>query len=164
MKKQTRRMKRMERRRKKVGGLMLTSLMDIFTILVFFLLVNSSSNEVMQTPKEVKLPDSIVEAKPRETVVVMVTPEMVLVQGENVIKTSDLLVKSQSDIVPPITDRLEHLEANIIGISTKTAVESKEITIQADKSIPFVALKKIMSTCTHSGYGKISLAVNQKGA
>ncbi len=66
------------------------------------------------------------------------------------------------DTVAEITQRLEQLEKNIIGISTKTAVESKEVTILADKTIPFRALKKIMSTCTGSGYGKISLAVTQK--
>ena len=61
-----------------------------------------------------------------------------------------------------VTERLERLERNIIGISTKAAVENKEITLLADKSIPFSALKKVMSTCTHFGYGKISLAVIQK--
>jgi biopolymer transport protein ExbD len=163
MKKTTRRMKRMERNRKKTPGLNLTSLMDVFTILVFFLLVNSSSSEVLQTPKQIKLPDSIVETKPRETVVIMVSPEMVVVQGENVIGTPELL-ESKTEMVPEVTERLAQLERNIIGISTKAAVEGKEITLLADKTIPFRALKKIMSTCTNSGYGRISLAVTQKGA
>ena len=68
--KASRRIRRMERSRKKVTGLNLTSLMDVFTILVFFLLANSSSNEVLSTPKHIKLPDSVVESKPRETVVI----------------------------------------------------------------------------------------------
>jgi len=55
----------MGRSRKKLSGLNLVSLMDVFTILVFFLLANSSSNEVLTTPKQIKLPDSVVEAKPR---------------------------------------------------------------------------------------------------
>jgi biopolymer transport protein ExbD len=163
MKKTTRRMKRMERNRKKTPGLNLTSLMDVFTILVFFLLVNSSSSEVLQTPKQIKLPVSIVETKPRETVVIMVSPEMVVVQGENVIGTPELL-ESKTEMVPEVTERLAQLERNIIGINTKAAVEAKEITLLADKTIPFKALKKIMSTCTNSGYGRISLAVTQKGA
>jgi biopolymer transport protein ExbD len=86
---------------------------------------------------------------------------MVLVQGEAVISTVELL-DVKNDTVAAITERLEQLERNIIGINTKTAVESKEVTILADKTIPFRALKKIMSTCTGSGYGKISLAVTQK--
>jgi biopolymer transport protein ExbD len=152
----------MERNRKKVMGLNLTSLMDVFTILVFFLLANSSASEVLTTPKQIKLPDSVVEAKPRETVVIMVSPEAVLVQGEAVISTSELL--SGPDRIPAIAERLAQLERNIIGINTKTAVASKEITLLADKTIPFSVLKKIMSTCTDSGYGRISLAVIQKAA
>ncbi len=160
---ESRRIRRMERSRKKVMGLNLTSLMDVFTILVFFLLANSSSSEVLSTPKMIKLPDSVVETKPRETVVITVSPEAVLVQGEVVIGMSELLAATD-DSVPAISERLARLERNIIGFSTKGIVDSKEVTILADKSIPFRVLKKIMSTCTGSGYGRISLAVIQKAA
>lgn len=159
----SRRIRRMGRNKKKVEGLNLTSLMDVFTILVFFLLFHSSGGEAVEAPKQIKLPDSVVETKPRETVVIMVSPEVVLVQGEAVISTPQLL-EDRVETVVEITDRLKQLERNIIGISTKTIVESKEVTILADKSIPFSALKKIMSTCTGSGYGRISLAVIQKAA
>jgi biopolymer transport protein ExbD len=157
----SRRMRRMERSRKKVPGLNLTSLMDVFTILVFFLLANSSSSEVLTTPKLIKLPDSVVETKPRETVVIMVSPDAVLIQGESVVATPELL-SAKSDHIPAISARLALLERNIIGISTKQVAESKEVTLLADKTIPFRALKKIMTTCTDSGYGRISLAVIQK--
>ena len=159
----SRRIRRMERSRKKIAGLSLVSLMDVFTILVFFLLANSSSSEVLTTPKQIKLPDSVVEAKPRETVVIMVSPEVVLVQGKSVVATPDMLA-SKNEKVPEITERLSQLERNIIGISTKTVAESREITILADKTIPFRVLKKIMTTCTDSGYGMISLAVVQKAS
>ena len=161
--KNSRRLKRMARNKKKVSGLNLTSLMDVFTILVFFLLFHSSGGEAVEAPKQIKLPDSIAEAKPRETVVIMVSPDVVLVQGEAVIETAELLI-SGKETIGEITARLEQLERNIIGISTRTVVDSKEVTILADKSIPFSALKKIMSTCTGSGYGRISLAVIQKAA
>jgi biopolymer transport protein ExbD len=151
----------MGRNKRKVTGLNLTSLMDVFTILVFFLLFHASSSEVMEAPKQIKLPDSVVETKPRETVVIMVSPEVVLVQGEAVVSTTELL-ENKIETVSEITERLKQLERNIIGISTKAIVESKEVTILADKTIPFKALKKIMSTCTGSGYGRISLAVLQK--
>ena len=159
----SRRMRRMGRNKKKVSGLNLTSLMDVFTILVFFLLFHSSGSEVVEAPKQIKLPDSVVETKPRETVVIMVSPEMVVVQGKGVVRTAELL-DADNDTVDEITARLEQLERNIIGISTKAVVASKEVTILADKTIPFRALKKIMSTCTGSGYGRISLAVIQKSA
>jgi len=154
-------MKRMGRNKRKVAGLNLTPLMDVFTILVFFLLFHSSGGDILETPKQIKLPDSVVETKPRETVVIMVSPEVVVVQGEAVVNTPELLDDSVR-MVAGITDRLEQLERNIIGISTKAVAEGKEITILADKTIPFKVLKKIMSTCTGSGYGRISLAVVQK--
>lgn len=157
----TRRMKRMARSRRKITGLNLTPLMDVFTILVFFLLFHSSGGDILETPKQIKLPDSVVETKPRETVVIMVSPEVVVVQGEAVVNTPELLDDSVR-MVAGITERLEQLERNIIGISTKAVAEGKEITILADKTIPFKVLKKIMSTCTGSGYGRISLAVIQK--
>jgi biopolymer transport protein ExbD len=154
-------MKRMGRNKRKVTGLNLTPLMDVFTILVFFLLFHSGGGDILETPKQIKLPDSVVETKPRETVVIMVSPEVVVVQGEAVVNTPELLDDSVR-MVAGITERLEQLERNIIGISTKAVAEGKEITILADKTIPFKVLKKIMSTCTGSGYGRISLAVIQK--
>ena len=159
----SRRMKRMGRNKRKVTGLNLTPLMDVFTILVFFLLFHSSGGDILDTPKHIKLPDSVVEAKPRETVVIMVSPQVVVVQGEAVVNTPELLDDGIGR-VQAVTARLEQLDRNIIGISTKTVAESKEITILADKTIPFKVLKKIMSTCTDSGYGRISLAVIQKTA
>jgi len=157
----TRRMKRMGRNKKKIAGLVLTPLMDVFTILVFFLLFHSANGDVLETPKQIALPESVVEAKPRETVVIMVSPDDVVVQGQPVVGTSDLLDDSIGP-VSKITERLAQLERSIIGISTKTVIENKEVTILADKSIPFKILKKIMSVCTGFGYGKISLAVIEK--
>ena len=161
--KNRRRLKRMGRSKKKITGLNLTALMDVFTILVFFLLFHSAGGDVLESPREIKLPDSVVESKPRETVVIMVSPDVVLVQGEAVISTTELL-EGNNATVNEVRERLKQLERNIIGISTKTIAESKEITLLADKTIPFKVLKKIMSTCTASGYGKISLAVIQKAA
>jgi len=157
----SRRMRRMGRSKKKVAGLMLTPLMDVFTILVFFLLFHSGGGDILEAPKQIKLPESIVETKPKETVVIMVSPEVVMVQGEAVISTPELL-EDRIKTVAVIAERLKQLERNIIGISTKTVVQSKEVTILADKAIPFKVLKKIMSTCTGSGYERISLAVIQK--
>jgi biopolymer transport protein ExbD len=80
-----------------------------------------------------------------------------MVQGESVVSTSELY-EDRIAMVAQIKDRLQELEQDI-GV---TASEGKEITLLADKTIPFKVLKKIMSTCTASGYGRISLAVTQK--
>jgi biopolymer transport protein ExbD len=161
--KETRRMRRMARNRKKVPGLNLTSLMDVFTILVFFLLANSESNQVVTPPKQIELPSSIVESKPRETVVIIIGADQVVVQGEAIIETRDL-IETKEGFIPEISEQLALLGSSVIGISAKTVSDSQEVTILADKTIPFNVLKKVMSTCTLSGYGKISLAVLQKSA
>jgi biopolymer transport protein ExbD len=157
----TRRIKRMARNRRKISKMNLTSLMDVFTILVFFLLVNSGSVELVEAPKDVKLPESQVKTKPRETVVIFVSPEDVLVQGKVVARVDDILGGNEGMILS-ITERLAELKANVIGTSTMAVSESAEVTILADKSVPFVVIRRIMSTCTEGGYENVSLAVIQK--
>ena len=162
--KQNRRVKRMARASKqKKPSLNLVSLMDVFTILVFFLLVNSSSSDVMEQPKSVKLPESIVDSKPRETVIVLVTEDNVLVMGDVVMSTQDVIA-SKDAVMEPIRDRLMLQQQKVIGIKTRAVAESKEVTVLAHKTLPFKLLKKVMASCTSAGYGKISLAVVQKAS
>jgi biopolymer transport protein ExbD len=158
--KSSRRMQRLGRYRPKLNTINLTSLMDVFTILVFFLLVNSGT-EVLQTPREMVLPESVVEVKPRETVVIFVNQEEVIVQGEPVVRTADILASDGGDIVP-IMARLAELQDRVIGVRTQAVLDSMEVTILADKTIPFSVVKQVMSTCTAQGYERISLAVVQK--
>ena len=159
----TRRIKRMSRNRGKIAKMSLTSLMDVFTILVFFLLVNSGSVEIMEAPKTVTLPESKVQAKPRETVVIFVSRDEVLVQGKAVALVADILA-DQSVTIDPITLRLAELSENVLGPNTQFVAASREVTILADRSVPFGVIKKIMSTCTGEGYENISLAVIQKAS
>jgi biopolymer transport protein ExbD len=159
--KNSRRIKRMSRNRRPLAMLSLTSMMDVFTILVFFLLVNTGQTELLTPPKDLALPMSVVESKPRETVVIFVNQDQVLVQGEAIVRTADIVV-SEHTIVEPIAARLATLQDKVIGVRTETVAKSKEVTILADKLIPFDVIKMIMSTCTSQGYTKISLAVIQK--
>lgn len=157
----SRRMKRMERTNRKgqiTGlGLNLIPMMDVLTVLVFFLLFHSFNGDMPAA--KIRLPDSLVETRPRETVHIVVTPEVVLVQDEAVVSTSKLLDDNMG-IVQEVAERLKQLEPHL----PKTFAENKELTLLADKTIQFKVLKKIMSTCTAAGYGKISLAVVQKAA
>lgn len=157
----SRRINRMSRNRRKITKMNLTSLMDVFTILVFFLLVNSGSVELLEAPKNVKLPESRVETKPRETVVIFVSSEDVLVQGVLVAKVVDIL-EGRAGTTDPIIRRLQELKENVVGVNTQTVADSLEVTILADKSVPFLVIRKIMSTCTEGGYENVSLAVIQK--
>jgi biopolymer transport protein TolR len=157
----SRRMKRMERtnRHGRITGLGLNliPMMDVLCVLVFFLLFHSFNGD---TPSaKFTLPASVVESRPRETVHIVVTPEAVLVQDEAVVSTRKLL-DDNVETVQEIATRLKQLEPYL----PQTTAENRELTLLADKTIPFKVLKKILSTCTAAGYGRISLAVVQKAA
>ena len=159
--KDSRRIRRMNRNKRFSAKLNLTPLMDVFTVLVFFLMINSASVEILQQPKQIILPESVVEQKPRETVVIFIGNEQVLVQGELVASVDDIRSNLQADI-EPIRLRLAELRESVIGLSTQAVAQSQEVTVLADKSIPFSVLKKVMATCTAEGYTRVSLAVVQK--
>jgi len=157
----SRRIKRMSRNRVKITKMNLTSLMDVFTILVFFLLVNSGSVELVESPKDVTLPESFEESKPRETVVISVSPENVIVQGHVVAYVADILDDKEAAL-DPLAVRLAELKENIIGTATMVVAETQEVTILADKDVPFIVVRRVMSACTGEGYENVSLAVIQK--
>jgi biopolymer transport protein TolR len=147
--------------RHKRGTLNLVSLMDIFTILVFFLLVNSSDVEVLPNAKDVQLPESIAETKARETVVILVTDEEVLVQGRAVGRI-DQIIASNDLIIPSLKAALLAQTERALRTESADDVANREVTIMGDKEIPYHLLKKVMATCTDSDYGRLSLAVLQK--
>lgn len=160
--KNSRRMKRMARsKRNKVGGLSLTSLMDVFTILVLYLLVNQSSGTVMDPPKNVKLPDSAVTTKPRESLMVSVSAENIVVQ-DLVVATVQEVLDAKGDVIEPIRDRMIQIRESALGTGDQASEENKEVTVMGHKTVPFKVLKRVMASCTAAGYSKISLAVNLK--
>jgi biopolymer transport protein ExbD len=95
--------------------------------------------------------------------VIFVSANEVTVQGEVVVRVEDILAMEGQNI-GPIGDKLAELRDRIIGLRTQTVAGSQEVTILADRSIPFSVVKKVMSTCTSQGYERISLAVMQKAA
>lgn len=156
-----RRMGRFRSNGNRVAGLSLVALMDMFTNLVFFLLVSQGATVIAEPRKEIMLPDSYVEEKPRPTVVMMVSDKSVLVEGDP-LATLDEVLATKEDSVPSVRDRLVQIKRKVIGLNEQTNAQSDEVTILADKGLPFKVLKKLMSTCASAGYSKISLAVNQK--
>ena len=160
MSRRARRMERHHKRKRMMTGFSLVSLMDIFTILVFFLLVNSSDVEVLQGNKDIKLPESIAEKKPRETLVIIVSNTDILIQGKKVAGVNSV-IDSEDEVIAPLKTELDY-QANKQRAQSIDGKFSGEITIMGDKNIPYRLLKKIMVTCARSSYGKISLAVTQK--
>ncbi len=149
------------RNRHRQPGLNLVSLMDIFTILVFFLLVNSSSAVQLPSARDFKLPVSSAEKKPQETLTIMVTGRDLLVQGRRVAAVSDILADPQPSI-KALIDELNFQAGKRLGAVNDK--EGRHVTILGDKAIPYKLLKKIMASCTEADYRNIALAVSRKGA
>src|SRR5690606_32547013 len=108
--KQSLRAKRMakhHRRAKQVPKLNLVSLMDIFTILVFFLLVNSSDVEVLQADKSIKLPASVSDIVPENNLVVMVNAEAMIVAAQSILNVLNAMVDNVDTLSSLKTDLKE---------------------------------------------------------
>lgn len=155
--------KRAERntRNKLSVDLNLVSLIDIFTILIFFLLANASEVEVLPSTKAVKLPESSAEKTPKETVVVLVSNQDIVVQGRKVSSVSEAM-NADSDLIEPLKAELDYHAGRQL-IRKEKEIGSKAITIMGDKEIPYRLLRKIMVTCARANYSDISFAVIQKG-
>jgi len=157
------RMAKHHKRNRGAGALNLVSLMDIFTILVFFLLVNSSDVETLPNAKDLQLPESIAEEKAKETVVILIGEVDIIVQGTPVAKVADVMNIKGNDI-PALREALVSQNDRVLRREAQEDIEGREVTIMGDKEIPYRLLKKVMATCTASDYGQISLAVLQKSS
>ena len=158
----SRRARRMRRQHKRGGkaSLNMVSLMDIFTILVFFLLVNSS-NVQQQTGKGVELPEARAEQLPRETLVIMVSADSIVVQGREVSRVNQQML-SDEGFIPALKEELEY-QYNRRRFDDQAAEgDDREVTVMADKGVPYRLIKRIMLTASDSRYGNISLAVMKK--
>ncbi len=161
--KMSRRAKRMQRhhKRKRMASINLVSLMDIFTILVFFLLVNSSSVQQVPSTKALKLPESTAEKTPKETLVVLVNNQDILVAGRKVISVPDA-VGHEADIIPELLAELTYQAEKAGRLTGGPDAPPGELTIMGDRQIPYLLLKKIMITSTKANYTNLSLAVMKK--
>ena len=151
----------MPRKVREDAHLNLIPMIDILSVLVAFLLVYSTEVEVIQNSKGLRIPESVTEVRPKQSVVVMITKDAVLVQGE---KVADL-----AEVTDPLTKEVESLRAvlqrPIAGLDPQARdamLNSHEVTVLADKDLPYEVLRKVLATCTAAAYGKISLGVLQK--
>lgn len=159
------RAKRMERRRKrsKFPDINLVSMMDIFTILVFFLLVNSSDAIQPPSQKVVKLPQSTAEQLPDVTVTILVNGKSILVNGNPVADVSAVMTLP-GDLIPALQRELRYQASKSVAPVDELGVAQRDITILGDREIPYSLLRKIMVTCSNSEYTNISLGVLRKAA
>lgn len=148
-------------RNKSMVDLNLVSLIDIFIILIFFLMTNASEIEILPSSKAVHLPESIAEKNPKATVVVIVSAQDILVQGKRVASVQEAM-DSDSDLIDSLKIELDS-QASRQVIRKEREAEARAVTIMGDKDIPYRLLRKVMVTCARAHYSNISFAVVQKG-
>lgn len=148
--------RRSQQKHGRSASLNLVSLMDIFTILVFFLMVNSSEVEVLQTNSAIKLPDSTAERRPDEQLMISVSHEDLIVQGRPVARIAEISDRAEL-VIAGLKDELEY-QAQRKGEMPEGGYE---VTIMGDRELPYWLLKKVMFTCQTTDFARISLAVNK---
>ena len=154
----SRRARRMERHHKlrKASPLNLVSLMDIFTILVFFLLVNSSNTQQLPSNKDLKLPQSFAKKVPEETLVIAITGSDILVQGRKVADVPAVLAE-QTEFITALKDELVFLSGGSVDLSQP----GRPITVMGDQEIPYELIRKILASCQQANYTQVAFAATQ---
>jgi biopolymer transport protein TolR len=155
------RIKRHRKRKHAAHGanhMTLVPFIDMLMILVVFLLVHTSDVEVLPNTKNISIPESIADKKPRPSVVVMITKGELLVDGR-VIATVAEVVAAADPVIAPLKQALQAQADTVLQDAAKQEIKDREVTILGDRQTPYSVLRKVMATCTEAEYGKVSLAV-----
>ena len=136
--------------------------MDIFTILVFFLLVSSSNVQQLPNKKDISLPTSIAKKAPKEMLIISVTRRNILVQGREVAVIEQIMTQD-SDRIAGLEEELkfQFSKSSVIG-NVGDKPRGKAITIMGDENISYDLLRKILAACRESNYTQIAFAAMQK--
>jgi biopolymer transport protein ExbD len=139
----------------------LIPLIDVMSVLVAFLLVYSMEVEIVQNSKGIEIPHSSADSRPTQSVVVMVTKDNLFVQG-NIVASIAQIRSASTSLIEPLRRVLNRPMLASGAGATDPVLTEREITVIADKSLPFDVVRRVMATCTAAAYGKISLAVLEK--
>lgn len=154
-------LKRRSRRSPGEATLTLTSLMDMFTIILLFLLVSySTEGEMATADPKFKLPVSTSLKKPDMRLIIQVTPDEIIIDGGKVAEVKEA-IENQDYIITPLLEALDSntKKVEFIAMNNPSFKFKGDVIVQGDRRIPFILLEKIMVTCGQAGYGNISLAV-----
>jgi biopolymer transport protein TolR len=138
----------------------LVALIDIFTILIFFLLSSATEVETLPSFRAVKLPESTADTQPKETIVVLVSGTEIVVDGRKVADVADVM-KAGDDVIPALKAELELLSKRQV-IREKNQALKAAVTIMGDKDIPYRLLRKVMVTSARANFTDVSFAVRQR--
>lgn len=154
-----RRMARNHKRLARPARLNLVALMDIFTILVLFLMVNNGDVEVLQSDNNITLPESVSEQRPEATLTVKVSDADIIVQGRRITGIETALAQNDNTI-ESLAEELRYQASRADTLTEREQQTGRSLIIMGDQAMPYKLLKRIMSTCAATDYRDISLAVN----
>ena len=150
-----RRMARHHGRHKMVATLNLTALMDIFTILLIFLLVNNNNAAKLPDDQDIQLPESTAQELPNDVLIIQVSPSSVVIDGRKIADTQ--AVRAQEErTVEALVEELKFRASRALALDSE---EEREVMIQADRDVPYAVIKKLMRSCMETPYTKVACAV-----
>lgn len=155
-----RRMARNHRRMQSAAKLTLVPIIDIFTMLLFFLMMNTGNVEVLDLDKSLKLPVSSAEKRPDETVLVKINAQDILVQGLVVAKVADVLAGNE-EVIGGLRSELELWATRKLELTADEKERGRAVTIMGDQQVPYRLLKRVMTTCAQADFRDIALAVER---
>jgi biopolymer transport protein TolR len=150
-------------RRAKSGATMdmnLVSLIDVFTILIFFLLSSAAGVETLISPKAVNLPEANAEKEPKATVLLVVSGDDIVIDGRVVASVRQVMAQ-QDDLIPALKAELEVLGQRT-AVLEQNKSEQQAVTIMADKEMPYSLLRKLMVTSAQAKFADVSFAVRKR--
>jgi biopolymer transport protein ExbD len=156
-------MRRNHQRMAQQPKLNLVALMDIFTILVLFLMVNNGDVEVLQPDQNIMLPESGSEQRPELALIIKITGEDIVVNGHSIQAAEAALTQPETSL-PALAEELQYQASRNPDLSLREQDLGRAVIIMGDRGTPYKLLKRIMTTCADSGYRDISLAVNSRPA
>lgn len=150
-------------RRPGVISLNLVPMIDVFMVLVFFLLVTTQSVDSLRNPRELALPSSLSVTQPTDASIIMVTKQAVLIQGVQVMTLEEAASAPEGKPLAPLRSELLKIpQVPVIG-GAPGAVTRGEVNIMADREIPYATLKKVLVTCGELKFARIAISVSHGG-
>lgn len=139
------------------GPLTLIPMIDMLMIMVVYLLVHSADTEILPNTRNISIPHSVSDLKPHEATVVTVTRDMLYVNGAAVVSIAEV-GSSSEPVVEQLRAALDRQADNLLGGNG----EQREVTVMAEKSLPYAVLRKVVASCSAADYSKVSLAVVER--
>ena len=140
------------------GPLALVPMIDMLMILVVYLLVHASDYEILPNTKQIAIPQSVADTRPRESVTLMVTRDMVYVNGNAIVSLDAVRANEGNTVATLVTALRREGERELVA----SRPGRREVTVLADRELPYSVMRRIMASASAADFTAVSLAVIEK--